>query len=501
MMSQAEQPKPQVDELLRQGIDAARAGQHAIARALLEQVVEIDERNEKGWFWLAAVTDDLHEKRVCLGNVLVINPDNERARRLLERLEGVESPDISPAQETGASGRPGRTSVYLAIGTGVVAIALLIVVIMLVLGHRGGNDESEAGAGPQSHVSGLPTLTSQAAATLPVTPTLPPPSSTPTAPPPTWTPVPTRTPVPAVPPTLFPPPPTTLPGQIIMRSGTVLADPLNQPIVLIRADGSAMRTITQANVRGHGPALSPKGAEYAFVMYAPGTREYILQLDNLQGTDPRPASVYWTGKPVLIQQDMPAWSPDGRWLAFVARGLDAATPDLYRLEATDRQGDPAQLERLTNDDTIESWPAYSPDGTRIVYVADMSLMAPDKPVDLRVFDLNTRQILPLTTNGAALIEAAPDWSPDGQSIVFQGRIAGSQDSDIYRVLATGGTPEKLIDSDAEDIQPRFSPDGNYLVFSSNRSGNWDVFIYEFATQSIYQLTSDAQTDVANDWGP
>ncbi|GIV80899.1 MAG: hypothetical protein KatS3mg051_0253 [Anaerolineae bacterium] len=499
-MSQGE-PTSQVNELLRQGIEAARAGQRAVARALLEQVVQQDERNEKGWFWLAAVTDDPHEKQICLGNVLVINPDNERARRLLQQLE--ESAGlVPPPEEERESAGPGRTTVYLAIGTGVAAIVLLIAVIAIVLSSKGG-DESDVPSGqrPQSPAVAAVTPTSEMPAALLPTATPSPAPASPTAPPPTWTPAPSKTPAPAVPPTLFPPPPATLPGQIIMRSGNVPADPVNQPIVLIQPDGSAARTITPPNTRGHAPALSPNGNEYAYIMYAVGTREYILQLDNLQGTDPRPASVYWTGKPTLIEQDMPAWSPDGRALAFVARSLDSATPDLYYLQVIDRQGDPAQLQRLTNDDTIESWPAFSPDGSRIVYVADMSRMAPANPVDLRALDLNTRQIFPITTNSAALIEAAPDWSPDGQTIVFQGKASGSQHFDIYQVPATGGTPELLITSDADDIQPRFSPDGSYLVFSSNRSGNWDVYVFELATQTIYQVTSGAQTDVANDWGP
>ncbi|GAB4412092.1 MAG: hypothetical protein Kow00106_06610 [Anaerolineae bacterium] len=490
-----------MNELLRQGIEAARAGQRAVARALLEQVIQQDERNEKGWFWLAAVTDDLHEKQICLGNVLVINPDNERARRLLEQLEASAGLAV-PLDEESAKSGPGRTSVYLAIGTGIAAIVLLIAVIVIVLSSQGNEDAGlPSGEGPQLPAMAASTPTDEAAAAPGPTVTATPLLTSPTAPPPTWTPVPSKTPVPAILPTLFPPPPATLTGQIIMRSGNVPADPVNQPIVLIRPDGSGARTVTPPNTRGHAPALSPNGNEYAYVMYAVGTREYILQLDNLQGTDPRPASLYWTGKPTLIEQDMPAWSPDGRSLVFVARSLDSATPDLYRLLPIDRQGDPAQLQRLTSDDTIESWPAFSPDGSRIVYVADMSRLAPANPVDLRVFDLNTQQMFPITTNGATLIEAAPDWSPDGQTIVFQGKASGSQHFDIYRVAATGGTPELLIASDADDIQPRFSPDGDYLAFSSNRAGNWDVFIYEIATQTIYQVTNSPQTDVANDWGP
>jgi Tol biopolymer transport system component len=69
------------------------------------------------------------------------------------------------------------------------------------------------------------------------------------------------------------------------------------------------------------------------------------------------------------------------------------------------------------------------------------------------------------------------------------------------IPSSGAAPaEKIIESDANDIAPRFSPDGGYIVFSSDRTGNWDVFIYEIATQTIYQVTTGPHTDIANDWG-
>jgi Tol biopolymer transport system component len=83
--------------------------------------------------------------------------------------------------------------------------------------------------------------------------------------------------------------------------------------------------------------------------------------------------------------------------------------------------------------------------------------------------------------------------------VFDALEAGSSQRDIYW-MTVGGTPEKLIESDADDIQPRFSPDGRYIVFSSDRSGNWDVYIYEIATGTYYQVTTSTGIDVAGDWG-
>ena len=88
-----------IEELLEQGIQAAKNQDHDTARQLLEQVVEMDQHNEKGWFWLAAVIDDIDEKRICLNNVLMINPENHRAATLLEQLEQSED-DVAEEDDT-----------------------------------------------------------------------------------------------------------------------------------------------------------------------------------------------------------------------------------------------------------------------------------------------------------------------------------------------------------------------------------------------------------------
>jgi hypothetical protein len=73
-------------ELLRQGLDAARAGQTTEARELLLRVVEIEPRNEMAWMWLTGLVDDLEDKIIACENVLTINPANDKVRAYLDRL-------------------------------------------------------------------------------------------------------------------------------------------------------------------------------------------------------------------------------------------------------------------------------------------------------------------------------------------------------------------------------------------------------------------------------
>jgi len=70
-----------VDDTLREGITAARAGQREQARDLLMQVVEQDEENVLGWLWLSGVVESLEEREICLENVLALDPANEAARK------------------------------------------------------------------------------------------------------------------------------------------------------------------------------------------------------------------------------------------------------------------------------------------------------------------------------------------------------------------------------------------------------------------------------------
>jgi hypothetical protein len=76
-----------VDAMVEAGIRAYRAGNKDEAKTLLLKAVEIDERNEKAWLWLSAVVDSPEEQRICLENVLAVNPNNERAQQGLKALD------------------------------------------------------------------------------------------------------------------------------------------------------------------------------------------------------------------------------------------------------------------------------------------------------------------------------------------------------------------------------------------------------------------------------
>ena len=78
----------QIGQWLQQGISAAKAGQLEQARFQLLDVVEQDQTNETAWYWLYQVYDRADDKRICLENLIIINPQNLWAKQeLLKILE------------------------------------------------------------------------------------------------------------------------------------------------------------------------------------------------------------------------------------------------------------------------------------------------------------------------------------------------------------------------------------------------------------------------------
>ncbi|MCI0396280.1 MAG: hypothetical protein L0332_02215 [Chloroflexi bacterium] len=90
----------EANDWLRQGIAAAKNGDKSTARELLLQVVEADENNEQAWLWLSGVVETDEDRRICLENVLALNPANAAAGHGLARLAAAsaqaEQPGMTP---------------------------------------------------------------------------------------------------------------------------------------------------------------------------------------------------------------------------------------------------------------------------------------------------------------------------------------------------------------------------------------------------------------------
>ena len=150
-----------------------------------------------------------------------------------------------------------------------------------------------------------------------------------------------------------------------------------------------------------------------------GGRRFRLIVSDYDGNDPH--SVYSSRDPIMS----PAWSPDGRKLAYVAF-------DIRRGRSSLRVQDLAsgKVREISSRPGINGAPAWSPDGSKLA----LTLSYQGSP-DIYVYDLNTDQLTQLTHNSA--IDTEPSWSANGRYIAFTSDRGGP--AQIYRMTSQGGT--------------------------------------------------------------
>jgi Tol biopolymer transport system component len=84
-------------------------------------------------------------------------------------------------------------------------------------------------------------------------------------------------------------------------------------------------------------------------------------------------------------------------------------------------------------------------------------------------------------------EIHPFWSPDGSQLVFVSYRTGS--SDIFVMNADGTAPTQLTDNAADDWGPAWSPDGSTIAFVSDRTGQYQIWLIDFNGDNPRQLTT------------
>jgi Tol biopolymer transport system component len=201
------------------------------------------------------------------------------------------------------------------------------------------------------------------------------------------------------------------------------------------------------------PAWSPNGKLIAFLRRgAPALRNrlYVMRLD---GSGARAV------RGVSLGAGAPAWSPSGREIAFWRPG-SAGRGEIYAVRP-----DGSGLRKMVADaDYGASW---SPDGKRLVFA---------RAFDIYVVNANGSNVRRLTrASGHAYYE--PTWSPDGRRIVFRSELG------VY-VMRADGTGIRRITSAtsevAQDISPVWSPRGNWIAFAGFRRQSDEARIFRVA---------------------
>lgn len=498
-----------VPELLRKGIEAAKAGKRSEAHDYFQQVIELDEKNEKGWFWLASVVETDEERRICLGNVLHINPNNERAKRALDALQAKakEKKATADAIEEEVVAGVSRRQMTLVLGLGGVIVILILVIALVVISansSRQAADGATQAAIVQLATSGVETATAGAvqatgtaeaatATQLAIATPIPPTSGIATLPP-TWTPTPQAT---AVPTHEALPPPTGLTGRLAVWGGDDLLSVGYLPVGYYDFDQGSRYTQIGSSF-GKYVDLSPNGQRVVFTVYDQLLFTSSLQAININGSQQESVPERWRGQNVFEPQ-MPRYGQNGLTIAFVARTDTRQNPQVFLLDLNAPQGQ-NPLKQLSDDDATYSFPVISPDGTKVIAVRT-DLNSANPTIDLISIDIATTGKIPVTNDARSFSETMPFFTSDGLQVVYAAEPSNAPGNrDIFVRAANGsGSASPLYASPADDIHPVLSPDGRHLAFASNPAGNYDIFVLDLNTQSVAQLTNSPDDEFPGDW--
>ena len=224
------------------------------------------------------------------------------------------------------------------------------------------------------------------------------------------------------------------------------------------ADGSGPRNLTQHPAKDVRPAWSPDGRRIAFVSRRDGNSEiYVMNADG-------------SGKRNLTRDrasdDYPTWSPDGRRIAFLRGRLHSNNPGPASACTASRLPPLCRERRRQRAAQADAQPnvsggqmVWSPDGRTIYFGRYL----------VRTDGSGARRLpyIPLTAV----------WSPDGRRIAFAGKPrpaatglvrAFRRNTDIYVMNADGSGLRKLTHNAGYNAEPAWSPDGRKIAFRSTR---------------------------------
>jgi TolB protein len=292
-------------------------------------------------------------------------------------------------------------------------------------------------------------------------------------------------------------------------------DPTGNPLLaaeiyLMNGDGTNPRRVTENTVGDSFPALSPDGKRIVFDsnrLRAEGAplntaHLFVMRTDGLEQTP-------------LTRGSSGTWSPDSKSIAFHASASGAGQPiksdpgaattdsDIFIMNVDDFLKHTAKPRNMTNSPAaVDDDPDWSPDGQKIVFTSHAITDNHNNSTTAEIYVMNadgTGMPKRLTNNDEE--ERAPAWSPDGSRIVFMCR-RGGLDFEICAMNADGTGQVQLTDNTVGDLTPSWSPDGEKIVFHRpvGGRGRFQLFLMNSDGTSQVQLTFPPGLNGFPNWG-
>ena len=279
-------------------------------------------------------------------------------------------------------------------------------------------------------------------------------------------------------------------GELIAFSRCRLPDScaLGADVWVMKPDATELRRLTRDGTHNDSPAWSPDGRRIAFVSGAAGID--TIWTMSADGSAMRRVTV------ARGLDEEPTWSPDGKRIAFVRR-LSRTSQGIYAVAANGRG-----LRALTHVGGDYQHPSWSPDGRRICFAYARNPSRDRYAIYVINVDGSDRQKLSRDANADY---RDPAWSPDGKRIAFSYLVpAGKAYAAHLEVMdAAGGHERVVLHAPANTVyfSPSWSPDGGTLVFVTltNETRQGRIGFVNPDGRGLHRLTQLLNDNRSPDW--
>lgn len=233
------------------------------------------------------------------------------------------------------------------------------------------------------------------------------------------------------------------------------------------------KVIAQSRGLLMSPAWSPDGRQLAYVRFDHGQRDVVIQ--TVETGEVRLAAA---------EAGSPAWSPNGAKLA-VAKTQNGNT-DIHVLTLAS-----GAMARVTTDPGIDTEPTWAPDGRHLAFTSDRG----GKPQIYAVAVSNPQQVVRLIPEMQSAFE--PHYSPDGKKLIYTAKNKAGYAIEMLNLVTHVGTP---VSEGPSDESPSLSPDGRLVVYTAQRAGR-SLLEVRALDGSVRQTLQDAGELMSASWSP